>query len=50
MSRPDQRNSSAIINKRTKESQSTTQISSNTQPNSKATKHSNREEQEKKNL
>jgi len=39
-----------MINKSTKESQSTTQISANTQQNNKATKFSNREEQEKKNL
>jgi len=46
MSRPDQRNS--LINKSTKEYQSTPQISVNTQPNSKAIKLSNREEQKKK--
>jgi len=34
-----------MINKNTNESQSTAQISINTQPNSKATKLSNREEQ-----
>jgi len=39
-----------MINKNTKESQSTAQISVNTQPNSKVTKFSNRQEQEKKNL
>jgi len=37
-----------MINKSTKESQLITQISVNTQPNSKATKLSNREEQERK--
>jgi len=37
-----------MINKSTKESQSITQISANTQPNNKATKLSNREEQERK--
>jgi len=37
-----------MINKSTKESQSITQISANTQPNNKATKLSNREEQEGK--
>jgi len=37
-----------MINKSTKESQSTTQISANTQPNSKAIKLSNREEKVKK--
>jgi len=45
MSRPDQRNSFTMINKSTNESQSTAQISANTQPNSKATKLSNKEEQ-----
>jgi len=39
-----------MINKSRKESQSTSQISANTQPNNKETKLSNREEQEKKNL
>ena len=48
--RPDQRNSFTIINKSTNESQSNAQISVNTQPNSKATKLSNREEQREKNL
>ena len=47
-SRPDQRNSSTMINKSTKESQSIAQINANTQPNNKATKLSNREEQEEK--
>ena len=37
-----------MINKSTKESQSIAQISANTQPNNKATKLSNREEQERK--
>jgi len=39
-----------MINKSTNESQLTGQISSNTQPKSKVTKLSNREEQENKNL
>jgi len=42
-SRSDQRNNSTMINKSTKESQSTSQIIANTQPNSKATTLSNRE-------
>jgi len=37
-----------MINKSTKESQSIAKISANTQPNNKATKLSNREEQERK--
>jgi len=37
-----------MINKSTKESQSIAQISANTQRNNKATKLSNREEQERK--
>ena len=37
-----------MINKSTKESQPIAQISANTQPNNKATKLSNREEQERK--
>ena len=48
MSRPDQRNSFTMINKSTKKSQSIAKISANTQPNNKATKLSNREEQEGK--
>jgi len=48
MSRLDQRNIFTMINKSTKESQSIAQISANTQPNNKATKLSNREEQERK--